>query len=81
MLCVFREVFPAEQAGIDTLREILANKEIRLEELARIHSRQKSLNRSIADIVPVITLLRSREYFHNPNLKGFLGMFVKKVET
>ena len=48
VLCVFREVFPAERAGIDTLREILANKEIRLEELARIHSRQKSLNRSIA---------------------------------
>ncbi len=81
MLCVFREVFPAEQAGIDTLREILANKEIRLEELARIHSRQKSLNRSIADIVPVITRQSSRENFQKPKRKGFLGLFGKKVET
>ena len=81
VLCVFREVFPAEQAGIDTLREILANKEIRLEELARIHSRQKSLNRSIADIVPVITRQSSRENFQKPKRKGFLGLFGKKVET
>lgn len=74
VLCVFREVFPAERAGIDTLREILANKEIRLEELARIHSRQKSLNRSIADIVPVITRQSSRENFQKPKRKGFLGL-------
>ena len=81
VLCVFREVFPAERAGIDTLREILANKEIRLEELARIHSRQKSLNRSIADIVPVITRQSSRENFQKPKRKGFLGLFGKKEET
>ena len=66
---------------IDTLRMMLADKEARLNELAGIHLRQRTLNRRIADIVPVIARQSSEEKPSKPKRKGFLGIFGKKEEA
>ena len=77
-LCVFREVFSSERIGIDSIRDILAHKEKQMMELADIHSRQRTLNRRIADRVPVIVRQSANESPHKAKRKGFLGLFGKK---
>lgn len=77
-LCVFREVFSSERIGIDSIRNILAHKERQMRELADIHSRQRTLNRRIADRVPVIVRQSANESPHKAKRKGFLGLFGKK---
>ena len=77
-LCVFREVFSSERIGIDSIRDILAHKERQMRELADIHSRQRTLNRRIADRVPVIVRQSANESPHKAKRKGFLGLFGKK---
>ena len=77
-LCVFREVFSSERIGIDSIRDILAHKERQMRELADIHSRQRTLNRRIADRVPIIVRQSANESPHKAKRKGFLGLFGKK---
>ena len=77
-LCVFREMFSSERIGIDSIRDILAHKERQMRELADIHSRQRTLNRRIADRVPVIVRQSANESPHKAKRKGFLGLFGKK---
>ena len=77
-LCVFRKVFSSERIGIDSIRDILAHKERQMRELADIHSRQRTLNRRIADRVPVIVRQSANESPHKAKRKGFLGLFGKK---
>ena len=77
-LCVFREVFSSERIGIDSIRDILAHKERQMRELADIHSRQRTLNRRIADRMPVIVRQSANESPHKAKRKGFLGLFGKK---
>ena len=77
-LCVFRKVFRSERIGIDSIRDILANKEIQMRELAAIHSRQRTLNRRIADKVPFIVRQSANESPRKTKRKGFLGIFGKK---
>lgn len=60
-LCVFCEVFSSERVGIDSIRDILASKEVQMRELADIHSRQRTLNRRIADKVPFIVRQSANE--------------------
>lgn len=79
-LCVFRDVFRSERREIDSLRDILASKETQLKQLAEIHSRQRSLDRRIADRVPVIARQSANESPRKPKRKGFLGLFGKKEE-
>ena len=80
-LCVFREVFSSERIGIDSIRDILAHKERQMRELADIHSRQRTLNRHIADRVPVIVRQSANESPHKAKRKGFLGLFGKKEDA
>ena len=80
-LCVFREVFTSERIGIDSIRDILAHKERQMRELADIHSRQRTLNRRIADRVPVIVRQSANESPHKAKRKGFLGLFGKKEDA
>ena len=80
-LCVFREVFSSERIGIDSIRDILAHKERQMRELADIHSRQRTLNRRIADRVPVIVRQSANESPHKAKRKGFLGLFGKKEDA
>ena len=77
-LCVFREVFSSERIGIDIIRDILAHKERLMRDLAEIHSRQRILNRRIADRVPVIVRQSANESPYKAKRKGFLGLFGKK---
>ena len=77
-LCVFREVFSSERIGIDSIRDILAHKERLMRDLAEIHSRQRILNRRIADRVPVIVRQSANESPYKAKRKGFLGLFGKK---
>jgi len=77
-LCVFREVFSSERIGIDSIRNILAHKERLMRDLAEIHSRQRILNRRIADRVPVIVRQSANENPYKAKRKGFLGLFGKK---
>ena len=77
-LCVFREVFSSERIGIDSIRDILAHKERLMRDLAEIHSRQRILNRRIADRVPVIVRQSANENPYKAKRKGFLGLFGKK---
>ena len=77
-LCVFREVFSSERIGIDSIRDILAHKERLMRDLAEIHSRQRILNRRIADRVPVIVRQSAKESPYKAKRKGFLGLFGKK---
>lgn len=80
-LCVFCEVFSSERVGIDSIRDILASKEAQMRELADIHSRQRTLNRRIADKVPFIVRQSANESPRKTKRKGFLGIFGKKEET
>ena len=80
-LRAFRDIFQSERTEIDTLRDMLADKEARLEELAGIHSRQRALNRRIADIVPAIARQSADEKPDRAKRKGFLGIFGKKEEA
>ncbi|WP_289075719.1 ATP-binding protein [uncultured Bacteroides sp.] len=80
-LYAFSDIFQSKRTEIDTLRMMLADKEARLNELAGIHLRQRTLNRRIADIVPVIARQSSEEKPSKPKRKGFLGIFGKKEEA
>ena len=80
-LHAFSDIFQSKRTEIDTLRMMLADKEARLNELAGIHLRQRTLNRRIADIVPVIARQSSEEKPSKPKRKGFLGIFGKKEEA
>ena len=80
-LHAFSDIFQSKRTVIDTLRMMLADKEARLNELAGIHLRQRTLNRRIADIVPVIARQSSEEKPSKPKRKGFLGIFGKKEEA
>ena len=80
-LCVFCEVFSSERVGIDSIRDILASKEVQMRELADIHYRQRTLNRRIADKVPFIVRQSANESPRKTKRKGFLGIFGKKEET
>lgn len=79
--CVFREVFDSERIGIDSIRDILASKEIHMGGLADIHSRQRILNKRIADKVPSIVRQSANEIPRKAKRKGFLGIFGKKEEA
>ena len=80
-LFAFSDIFQSKRTEIDTLRMMLADKEARLNELAGIHLGQRTLNRRIADIVPVIARQSSEEKPSKPKRKGFLGIFGKKEEA
>ena len=80
-LYAFSDIFQSKRTEIDTLRMMFADKEARLNELAGIHLRQRTLNRRIADIVPVIARQSSEEKPSKPKRKGFLGIFGKKEEA
>lgn len=80
-LHAFSDIFQSKRTEIDTLRMMLADKEARLNELAGIHLRQRTLNRRIADIVPVIARQSSEEKPSKPKRKGFLGIFGRKEEA
>lgn len=76
LLCRFKTVYPAER--IDRVRHLLESKETLLRAIVEVLDEQESLNRRIAERVPVIAARSAQEQPLKPKRKGFLGLFGKK---
>ena len=76
LLCCFKTVYPAER--IDSVRYLLESKETLLRGIVNVLDEQESLNRRIAERVPVIASRSVQEQPKKSKRKGFLGLFGKK---
>lgn len=76
LLCRFKTVYPVER--IDSVHHLLESKEELLHGIVEVLDEQESLNRRIAERVPVIAARSAQEQPKKPKRKGFLGLFDKK---
>lgn len=76
LLCHFKTVYPAER--IDSVHHLLESKETLLHGIVDVLEEQESLNRRIAERVPVIAARSAQEQPKKPKRKGFLGLFGKR---
>nr|WP_320947827.1 ATP-binding protein [Bacteroides intestinalis] len=79
MLCRFRMMYPIER--IDSVRQLLEDKERQMRLIVKVLDEQQTLNEKIAQQVPVIVQKSVQEQPKNPKRKGFLGIFGKKEEA
>ena len=79
MLCRFKTVYPARQ--IDSVRSLLEDKERQMFQIVRLMDEQQSINKKIANQIPVIVQKSVQEQSKKPKRKGFLGIFGKKKEV
>lgn len=76
LLCDFKNYYSGER--LDSVRMLLAEKEIQLFSIARLFDEQSALHEEIAERVPVIAYESTQE----PKRKGgFLGLFKKKEQS
>ncbi len=76
LLCDFKNHYSGER--LDSVRMLLAEKEIQLFSIARLFDEQSALHEEIAERVPVIAYESTQE----PKRKGgFLGLFKKKEQS
>ena len=74
ILCEFKNYYSGER--IDSLRHLMAEKEIQLFNISQLFDRQMELGEELAERVPVIAYESTQE---PPKKKGgFLGLFKKK---
>lgn len=76
ILCQFKKVYPSER--IDSVRNILEDKEQRMKNIMMILNKQNELNDRISERVPVIVQRSTQEETKKSRRKGFLGLFGKK---
>lgn len=76
MLCRFKVTYPAER--IDSVRSLLEDKERQMFQIVRLMDEQQSINKKIANQIPVIVQKSVQEQSKKPKRKGFLGIFGKK---
>lgn len=76
LLCRFKTVYPTER--IDSVRHLLESKETLLRSIVEVLDEQESLNRRIAERVPVIAARSTQEQPKKPKRKGFLSLFGKR---
>ena len=76
MLCRFKTIYPIER--IDSVRHLLADKELQMRWIVQVLDEQQALNEKIARQVPVIVQKSVQEQPQKPKRKGFLGIFGKK---
>ena len=76
MLCRFKATYPAER--IDSVRSLLEDKERQMFQIVRLMDEQQSINKKIANQIPVIVQKSVQEQPQKPKRKGFLGIFGKK---
>ena len=77
ILCEFKEYYSGER--IDSLRYLMAEKEIQLFNISQLFEKQVELGEELAERVPVIAYESTQE---PPKKKGgFLGLFKKKEKT
>ena len=79
MLCRFKTIYPVER--IDSVRHLLADKELQMRWIVQVLDEQQALNEKIARQVPVIVQKSVQEQPQKPKRKGFLGIFGKKEEA
>ena len=79
MLCRFKVTYPAER--IDSVRSLLEDKERQMFQIVRLMDEQQSINKKIANQIPVIVQKSVQEQSKKPKRKGFLGIFGKKKEV
>ena len=79
MLCRFKATYPAER--IDSVRHLLEDKERQMFQIVRLMDEQQSINKKIANQIPVIVQKSVQEQSKKPKRKGFLGIFGKKKEV
>ena len=79
MLCRFKATYPAER--IDNVRSLLEDKERQMFQIVRLMDEQQSINKKIANQIPVIVQKSVQEQSKKPKRKGFLGIFGKKKEV
>ena len=78
MLCRFKATYPAER--IDSVRSLLEDKERQMFQIVRLMDEQQSINKKIANQIPVIVQKSVQEQPKKPKRKGFLGIFGKKKD-
>lgn len=76
ILCQFKKVYPVER--IDSVRNILKDKERQMKSIMMVLNKQDELNDRIAKRVPVIVQKSTQEETKKSKRKGFLGLFGKK---
>ena len=76
MLCRFKTIYPVER--IDSVRHLLADKELQMRWIVQVLDEQQALNEKIVRQVPVIVQKSVQEQPQKPKRKGFLGIFGKK---
>lgn len=77
ILCEFKNYYSGER--IDSLRHLMAEKEIQLFNISQLFDRQMELGEELAERVPVIAYESTQE---PPKKKGgFLGLFKKKEKA
>ncbi len=79
MLCRFKVTYPAER--IDSVRSLLEDKERQMFQIVRLMDEQQSINKKIANQIPVIVQKSVQEQSKKPKRKGFLSIFGKKEVT
>ena len=76
MLCRFKTIYPVER--IDSVRQLLEDKEQQMHRIVQMLDEQQALNEKIARQIPVIVQKSVQEQPQKPKRKGFLGIFGKK---
>ncbi len=76
MLFRFKAIYPAER--IDSVRQLIEDKEQQMRRIVQVLDEQQTLNEKIARQVPVSVRKSVQEQPQNPKRKGFLGIFGKK---
>ncbi len=79
LLCRFITMYPTER--IDSVRQLLEDKEQQMRRIVQVLDEQQTLNEKIARQVPVIVQKSVQEQPQKPKRKGFLGIFGKKEKT
>ena len=78
-LCLFNETHVIGR--IDSVRSLLEDKERQMFQIVRLMDEQQSINKKIANQIPVIVQKSVQEQSKKPKRKGFLGIFGKKKEV
>ena len=79
ILCSFNVTHKIER--VDSVRSLLEYKERQIFQIVRLMDEQQSINRKIANQIPVIVQKSVQEQSKKPKRKGFLGIFGKKKEV
>ena len=77
ILCEFKNFYSGER--IDSLRHLMAEKEIQLFNISQLFEQQVELGEELAERVPVIAYESTQE--SSKKKGGFLGLFKKKEKT